>query len=61
MVINCTAEMEPKSKNVDVVVAAAEKYLIIRDLTSEEFQGVLSGCVPSSQVVGMVQEQIGSK
>lgn len=61
MVINCTAEMECKSQRIDVVVAAPEKYLGIRELTSEEFQGVLSGGVPSSQVVGMVQEQIGSK
>jgi hypothetical protein len=29
MVINCTAEMESKSQNIDVVVAAAEKYLVI--------------------------------
>jgi hypothetical protein len=32
--------MERKSQKIDVVVAAAEKYLRIRDLTSEEVQGV---------------------
>jgi hypothetical protein len=46
IVINCTAEMERKSQKIDVVMAAAEKYLSIRDLTSEEIQGLLSGGVP---------------
>ena len=31
---------------MDVVVAATEKYLGVRDLTSEKLQGVLSGSVP---------------
>jgi hypothetical protein len=44
MVINCTAEMERRSQKIDVV--AAEKYLGVRDLTSEELQGVLGGIVP---------------
>jgi hypothetical protein len=47
MVINCTAGMEWKSQKMEVVVAAAERYL--GDLTSEELQGVLSGGVPSFQ------------
>ena len=50
-----------KSQNIDVVVAAAENYLGIPDLTLEELQGVLSGGVLSSQAFGMVQEQIVSK
>jgi hypothetical protein len=33
MVINCTAEMECKSQEIDFVVAAAEKYLGLGDLT----------------------------
>jgi hypothetical protein len=48
---NCTAEME--SQKIDDVVAVAEKYLGVGDLTSEELQCVLSGSVPSSQVVGL--------
>jgi hypothetical protein len=28
------------SQNIEVVVAAAERYLGVRDLTSEELQGV---------------------
>ena len=50
-----------KSQKIDVVVAPGEKYSGIQDLTSEELQGVFSGGVPSSQAVGMVKEQIGSK
>jgi hypothetical protein len=46
--------MERKSQKIDIVVAAAEKYLGIRDLTSEELHGVLRGVVPSSQAVGLV-------
>ena len=42
-----------KLQKIEVVVTAAEKYLGVRDLTSEELQGVLSGDVPSFQVVGM--------
>ena len=53
MVINCTAGMERKLQEIEVVVAAAERYLGVRDFTSEEFQGVLSGGVPSFQVVGL--------
>ena len=40
MVINCTARMEHKSQKIEVVVAAAEGYFGVRDLTSEELQGV---------------------
>ena len=35
MVINCTAGMERRSQKIEVVVAAAERYLGVRDLTSE--------------------------
>ena len=42
MVINCTAEMERKSQKIDVMVAAAEKYLGVRGFTAEELQGVLN-------------------
>jgi hypothetical protein len=45
MVINCTAGMERKSQTIEFVVAAAERYLGVRDLPSEELQGVLSGNV----------------
>lgn len=48
-----------KSQNIDVVVAAAKKYLGAQNRTSEELQGVPSGSVPS-QVVGLGQDQIGS-
>ena len=53
MVINCTAGMERKLQKIEVVVAAAERYLDVRDLTSEELEGVLIGDVPSFQVVGL--------
>ena len=52
--------MERKSQKIYVVVAAAEKYLGIWDLT-DELQGVLWCYVPSSQAIGMVKEQMGSK
>ena len=35
VVINCTAGMERKSQKIGVVVAAAERYLGVRDLKSE--------------------------
>jgi hypothetical protein len=44
-----------------LAVAAAEKYLGKRDLTSEELQGVLSGGAPSFRAIGMVREKIESK
>ena len=53
MVINCTTELKRKSQKIDVV-AAAEMYLTVRNVTSEEFQGVLRGGVPSSQAVCIV-------
>ena len=53
MVVNCTAGMKRKSQKIAVVVAAAERYFGMRDLTSEELQGVLSGRVPSFQTVGL--------
>ena len=53
MVINCTAVMESKLQKIKVGVAAADKYLGMRDLTSEDLQGVLSGGVPSFQTVGL--------
>lgn len=34
MVVNCTAAIERKSQRIDVVVAAAEKYLGLRDFTA---------------------------
>ena len=33
MVINCTAGMERKSWKIEILVAAAERYLGVRDLT----------------------------
>ena len=53
MVINCTAGMECNSQKITFVVAAAERYLGVQDLTSEELEGVLSGGVPSFQAVGL--------
>ena len=53
MVINCTAGIERKSQKIEVVVAAAERYMGVQDLTSEELQGVLSGGVTSFQAVGL--------
>jgi hypothetical protein len=49
MVINCTAGMDQKSQKIEVVVAAAEMYLGVRDLTAQELQDVLSGDAPSFQ------------
>ena len=54
MVVNCTAEMECKSQRIDVVVAAAEKYLGVQDFTAEELQGVFNNSVLSSQATGLV-------
>jgi hypothetical protein len=42
-----------KLQKIEVVVAAAERYLGVRDLTSEELQGVLSGGFPYFQVVDL--------
>jgi hypothetical protein len=40
-------------------VAAVEKYMSVLDLTSEELQAVRSGGVPSSQAIGIVQDNMG--
>ena len=61
MVINCTAEKERKSQKTDGMVAAAEKWLGIRDMTSEELQSLLRDSVPYSHAIGIVQEQIGPR
>ena len=52
MVINFTTRTESKSQKIDVVVAAAERYLGVRYFTSEELQGV-NGGVLSFQAVGL--------
>ncbi|KAK6328805.1 hypothetical protein J4Q44_G00007830 [Coregonus suidteri] len=49
-VINCTAQFSKKSKKLDIIVAAAEKFLGLKDFTSEDLQGVLSPEDPPSQV-----------
>ena len=49
MVINCTTEMERKSHKIYAVVAAAEKYLGVRDFTAEDLHGVFNDSVSSSQ------------
>ena len=54
MVVNCTSGMERKSQTIDVVAAAAEKCLVVRDFTAEELQDVLNDSVPSSQTAGLV-------
>ena len=46
--------MKRKSLKIDVVVAAAEKYLGVRGFTAEELQGVLNDSVPLSQAAGLV-------
>jgi hypothetical protein len=46
MVINCTAGIECKLQKIEVVVAAVERYLGVRDLKSEELQGVLMWWCP---------------
>jgi hypothetical protein len=56
MVIDCTAGMEQKLQKIKVVVAVAQRYLGVRDLTSEELQDVLSGDVPSFQDDAMRSE-----
>lgn len=41
--------MEKKSRKIDIIVSAAELFLGLKDLTSEELHGVLSRAVPPSQ------------
>jgi hypothetical protein len=50
MVINFTADMECKSQKIGVMVAAADKYLDLRDFT----QGVLKGIVLFFQAFGLM-------
>ena len=49
-VINCTAQVSKKSKKLDIIVAAAEKSLGFKDLTSKDLQGLLAPEDPTSQV-----------
>lgn len=49
-VINCTAQVSNKSKNLDIIKSAANKFLRLQDFTAEALQGLLSlGNVPPSQ------------
>ena len=49
VIINCTEGMECRSQKTEVMVAAAERYLCVWDLTSKELQGVWSGGDPCFQ------------
>jgi hypothetical protein len=60
MVINCTAQIVQESQKIDLVVAAAEKVLGVRDF-STDLQGVLREGVPSSQADGQVLDLLGPK
>lgn len=53
-IANCTAEIACKSEKIDVLVAAAEKYLGVWGFTAEGFLGVLNERGLSSQAVGLV-------
>lgn len=55
--VNFTVGMDHRSQRIDVVVAAAEMYLGLRDFTEEEFQGVLNDSVLSFQAAGPVLDQ----
>ena len=47
MVINCTAGMERKSQKIEFVVAAAERYVCVRDTGCVKWLcPILSGCWP---------------
>ena len=46
-VVNCTAQVSKKSKKLDVVVVAAEKFLGLKDFTLQE---VLAREDPTSQI-----------
>lgn len=53
-VINCTAQTNKKSKKLDIIVSAAERYLGLQELTAEALQGILSEdvspCLPPETV-----------
>lgn len=53
-VINCTAQTNKKSKKLDIIVSAAERFLGLQELTAEALQGTLSEdvspCLPPETV-----------
>lgn len=53
-VINCTAQTNKKSKKLDIIVSAAERFLGLQELTAEALQGILfedvSPCLPPETV-----------
>lgn len=55
-VINCTAQTNKKSKKLDIIVSAAERFLGLQELTAEALQGILSEdvspCQPPETVSG---------
>lgn len=49
-VINCTAQLSKKPKQLDIIIAAAERFLGLQDIPAEALQGLLSPeNVPPSQ------------
>ena len=53
MVINGTAMVERKSRKIDIIVDAAERFLGLKHFSAED--GVLSQAVPPSQALEPVK------
>lgn len=57
-VINCPAQMNKKSKELAIIVSAAERLLGLQDFTAETLQGILSkdalpSQAPESEGIGV--------
>lgn len=53
MFVNCTAGKECKSQMIYDVVADAEKYMGVGNVSAEQLQDVFNNSVPSSQTAGL--------
>ena len=51
MVINGSAKVERRSRKIETIVDAAERFLGLKDFSAKELCGILAQSVPPSQVL----------
>ena len=51
MVINGTAKVERRSRKIEIIVDAGERFLGLKDFSVKELHGILAQDFPHSQVL----------
>lgn len=52
-VINCTAQTERRTEKIQIIIKAAERYLEIKGLKSDDIRRSLSSDFQESQEIGI--------